>query len=93
MDKSCKLYIYFRNGKSINSTIYSYYKLIDKFNDSKIYLYILNSTSYMITKTIYVEKIYYTLDSLNIYNFYIYNNSVYLLTREMGLCYSKNYTI
>ncbi|CAD8124159.1 unnamed protein product [Paramecium sonneborni] len=75
-----------------NGEVVSYYKMIDYQNNSRIDIYSINLTSKELTISTIIDKLFYKIESFNLYDFLIYNSAIYFLSKELGLCYLKNQT-
>ena len=64
--------------------------MVNVSNNSRIDLYTINITSKELTITTTIDKFIYKIESLNLYNFLIYNSAIYFLSKELGICYVKN---
>ncbi|CAD8190035.1 unnamed protein product [Paramecium pentaurelia] len=76
----------------INDDVVTYYKMVNFINNNRIDMYSINVTSKELTISTIIDKLIYKLQSLNLYNFLIYNQAIYFLSKELGVCYVKNYS-
>ncbi|CAK64459.1 unnamed protein product (macronuclear) [Paramecium tetraurelia] len=73
-----------------NEDVVTYYKMVNFINNSRIDMYSINVTSKELTTFTIIDKLIFKLQSLNIYNFLIYNSAIYVLSKELGVCYIRN---
>ncbi|CAK62646.1 unnamed protein product (macronuclear) [Paramecium tetraurelia] len=65
--------------------------MINVLNDSRIDIYTINITSKELIVSTRIDKQVYQIESLNLFDFLIYNSALYFLSKELGLCLIKNY--